>query len=167
MRLSVLVAMMVLVGCFKQGADAGNASDTEYIPDDVPSGNCGETDNDACTSSGAAVPSGCQASIECDAGRVCAAGFDGDIGTFECREGCIDDFDETRWCIDDSGCCGPGSICQGRGYCVPAGASSSEGGGADDTGTSGESGTDIGTDTGTTGSTTGGALEPATRPIPR
>lgn len=170
-----LAAMMVLVGCFAPGQDSGNASDTEYIPDDLPSGNCGETDNDPCESSGAEVPNSCQSTIECDAGRFCTAGFDGDIGIFACREGCIADFDETRWCVDDAGCCEPGSICQGRGYCVPAGATSSESGGAVETST-GEADTsatdtsgtsETSTDTGSTGSTTGGLLEPETRPIPR
>ena len=133
-----LVAILVLAGCAMDESDAGdNSSDTEYIPDDVPSGNCGETDNEPCTTTGGETPT-CEATIECDAGTVCAAGFDGDIGSFICRASCIDDFDETRWCIDDEGCCEPGSICRGRGYCMPAGATSMESG--DDTGTS-ESGT--------------------------
>jgi hypothetical protein len=170
MRTFVLLPLFVLVpllACFMQPEDDSNASDTEYIPDDVPSGNCGETDNEPCTSSGAEAPSDCQASIECGAGTVCAAGFDGDIGMFQCRASCIDDFDETRWCIDDAGCCGPGSICQGRGYCVPAGTTSSETG---DTSTSDTSTSDTSTSDASTSessSTSGGALAPEIRPIPR
>ena len=140
MRRFVLTGMIALVGCFGPAEDDSHSSDTEYIPDDVPSGNCGETDNDPCTSSGAEPASGCLASLECDDGSVCAAIFDGDIGTFECRPSCIADFDETRWCIDNAGCCGVGSICQGRGYCVPAGATSSESGDVGDTDTGSDAG---------------------------
>lgn len=159
MRRFAISIVLLLPSCFKAQDDGdSNASDTEYIPDDVPSGNCGETDNEPCTSSGAETPSTCEASVQCDAGLVCAAGFDGDIGSFQCRVSCIDDFDETRWCIDDAGCCSPGSICQGRGYCVPAGTSSSDGG--ESTGVVESTGT---TDTGDsstsdTGSTSGGPL---------
>jgi hypothetical protein len=143
------LAVLASAACFA-AQDSGAGGDTEYIPDDPPAGNCGEPGEEPCETSGIAPAGDCQASSECDAGLACSATFDGDIGRFECQASCIEDFDEARWCADDASCCGPGSICQGRGYCVPAGATST--GVVDDTGT--ESSAGGGGDTTTGGETT-------------
>jgi hypothetical protein len=127
---------IVLIAC-DSNERTHAASDTEYIGEDLPAGNCGETDDDEpCTSSsGGAAPSGCQASTECEGEEICAAGFDGEIGSFACRSTCIPDLDETRWCVDDQGCCGVDSVCQDRGYCVPSsGTDATTDGGATSTG---------------------------------
>jgi hypothetical protein len=123
-RLSMI---WLFAACGDDGAGGDIVTDTEYIGEDIPAGNCGDTDEEECASSGGdAMPSGCEASSECPDGSSCSAVFDGDIGAFACRATCIEDLDETRWCIDDAGCCGADSICQGRGYCVPAGRTSAD-----------------------------------------
>ncbi len=172
MRRLVIATTLALGSCFAPGADSSNVSDSEYIPDDVPSGNCGETDNDACTSSGA-EQDGCAATEQCADGLFCIASFDGDIGRFDCSLSCIADMDETRWCLDDASCCSDGSVCQGRGYCVPASAtttgidpdtgSESESSGVVTGSTSSDTGTSDGGSTSDSG-TTGTALEPDARP---
>lgn len=178
MRRLGIATIIALASCFAPGADsAGDASDTEYIPDDVPSGNCGETDNDACESTGTGAADGCVSTDQCADGLFCIASFDGEIGRFDCSLSCIADLDESRWCLDDASCCSEGSVCQGRGYCVPAGAmttgvdpdtgidTGTDTGAADGTSSVGDTGT---TDTGTGDSgTTGAAIEPDARPIGR
>jgi hypothetical protein len=177
MHRHLIATMMLLASCFAPASDIAGTGDTEFDPDDVPSGNCGETNNDPCTSTGVEAEDGCSATLPCDAGLFCAASFDGDIGRFDCRDACVPDMDETRWCFDDAACCNAGSVCQGRGYCVPSGATST---GLDpDTGTDTGSSTSTGdtsttdggmstTDGGTTDTgTTGAAIEPERRPIRR
>lgn len=140
MRRSGLAGMFVLVACGDDSSGGDIVTDTEYIGEDLPAGNCGDTDEESCTSSGGdAMPSGCQASSECPDGESCTAMFNGDIGAFACRSSCIDDMDETRWCIDDAGCCGADSVCQERGYCVPAGRTSVDETGTADGGSDGSS----------------------------
>jgi hypothetical protein len=175
-----IATIALLASCFAPAADI--AGDTDYMPEDPPAGNCGETNNDPCTSTGVEAEDGCSATLPCDAGLFCAASFDGDIGRFDCRDACVPDMDDTRWCFDDAACCNAGSVCQGRGYCVPSGATST---GLDpDTGA--DTGTDTGTDAGSSTSmgtgdtststtdgsttdtgTTGAANEPERRPIRR
>ncbi len=153
------------------GDDLDSAGD--YVDDDVPSGSCmsesGDADCDPDTMPAddddgpvtAASDDECEGSIDCDAGEVCMATFDGDIGEFECRAACIPDRDETRWCVDDAACCEIDSVCSQRGYCLPpaaTGTTTSDGTTSDTT--SDTSTTDEGTTSdGTTGdgTTTGGA----------
>lgn len=110
----------VLSGCF--AADSTEADD--YMDEDLPAGNCmtgtGGCETEGDDASGGGAPAGtCQSTVECDAGQICVATFDGDIGEFECRSMCIDDMDDGRWCLDDEACCNVGSVCSERGYCVP------------------------------------------------
>lgn len=144
MRGRIAAALVLFVAC---GEDSGaqDVSDTEYIGEDIPAGNCGETDNAPCESSESGAPDGdCQGSADCSGDMICAASFDGDIGAFACRTSCVDDRDESMWCTDDAACCNPGSTCR-RGYCLP------DAQGGDDTG--------AGTD-----SSTGGAGAPEEAP---
>ena len=137
-------------GCDKQDRSAG--ADDLYMGDDVPSGHCmGETgpcdtdgDEDAQGDSSGASPKPaggtCEATMQCDVGLTCMATFDGDIGEFECQSSCIEDEDESRWCIDDESCCNAGSVCSPRGYCragdaeETSGEASSSGSDSDDDG---------------------------------
>jgi hypothetical protein len=114
------LGLAVLAACKADSRE----SDDFYMDDDVPAGNC--MTGTGCATEGsdgdstAASEATCESTLQCDVGQMCVATFDGDIGEFACSSTCIDDFDEERWCIDDDGCCGADSICQGRGYCVPA-----------------------------------------------
>lgn len=122
--------LLVLAACASKDEGAGDF----YMDDDVPAGNCMTGTGCATDGSGggstAAGEATCESTLQCDVGQVCIATFDGDIGEFECSSTCIGDFDETHWCVDDDGCCGADSLCQGRGYCVPA-ASADETGSAE------------------------------------
>jgi len=163
---------VVLSAC---GVDSDGAAEGEtgFIDEDIPAGNCGETDNAPCESSeGGGVPDPpCDASNDCWGGMICAAVFDGDIGSFVCRPSCIEDSDESQWCIDDAGCCNPDATCSDRGYCMPAGDTTGGDTTSGDT-TSGDttgsdtttSGDTTGSDTTDGGTSTGGALAPDEQP---
>jgi hypothetical protein len=170
MRAHRWVWFVVLSAC---GDDSGSSAEGEtgFIDEDIPAGNCGETDNAPCESSDGGVPDPpCDASDDCWGGMICAAVFDGDIGSFVCRSSCIDDRDESQWCIDDVGCCNPDATCSDRGYCIPADTTTGDTTGGDTTGSddssTGESGSSDDAGTSTDGST-GGAALPDERPDPR
>jgi len=134
----------VVAGCFAPRAeDAGD----DFMDEDVPAGKCmsdsGPCDESEGAGDGTPTPDGCQSTLDCAGGEICAAVFDGDIGTFACRASCIEDMDDTRWCVDDDGCCNDGSVCAGRGYCMPLDATT----GGDTTGA-------VDTSTGGTGAST-------------
>ena len=119
-----LVVFALAVGCGSK--DDSIEADDVYMDDDVPAGSCMSESGDDCDTeavggdaSTAEVAGTCESTLECGDGEVCIATFDGDIGEFECSASCIPDRDETRWCIDDEGCCEAGSICGERGYCMP------------------------------------------------
>jgi hypothetical protein len=158
--------MALASACDQSDSSAG--ADDLYMDDDVPSGNCmGDTgpcdtdddddddggNDDATASGGGAEDSGagatpvggtCEATMQCEFGLTCIATFDGDIGEFECQSSCIEDDDESRWCIDDDSCCNDGSVCSERGYCRPAEASDTSSGegstGFDTDGSTGDGG---------------------------
>jgi len=154
--------MGLATGCAMKDDAAG--ADDLYMDDDVPSGNCmGETGPcDTDTEAGgdeSSTPTGgaCESTSQCSVGDTCMATFDGDIGEFECQSACIPDDDETRWCIDDDGCCNEGSVCAERGYCRPSGAADTTAGDStSSTDGSSETGTDGTTDTGNAASTSDG-----------
>lgn len=134
--------MTVATGC-----SVATESADDYMDEDVPAGKCmsdsGPCDESDGSDDGTPTPDGCVSTLDCNAGESCAAVFDGDIGVFDCREGCIEDMDETRWCVDDDACCSGGSVCAGRGFCMPLDVAT-------------------GTDTGTVDTTTTGADETTT-----
>ena len=110
--------LAILLACSVDDSAGDGDYDTGWIDEDLPADQCGETDAAPCaTESGGAEPA-CVASTQCNSGEICRADFDGDIGSFQCRSGCIADFDESTWCVDDSGCCSAASICGPRGYCM-------------------------------------------------
>lgn len=163
MRWRIWVAAIGLAMACDSERAAENDNDDLYMDDDVPSGNCmgdtGPCDTDAMGdesdgSGTSSTPTGgtCESTMQCGVGDTCMATFDGDIGEFECQSSCIEDHDETRWCIDDLSCCNGGSVCSARGYCLPSGA---EGVGESSGGS--DSGADTGTDDASTsdGGTTG------------
>jgi uncharacterized membrane protein YgcG len=132
-----------VLGCLLGGplgcaADEGLSAD-DFMDEDFPPWSC---DSDtSCTSSGAsegpAAPP-CLSSTECSDGEICAADFDGDIGTFSCQALCIITMDDAQWCADDSACCDPLAVCT-RGLCIASedsstGESSSSGGSSDGSG---------------------------------
>ncbi|MBC8067947.1 MAG: hypothetical protein IAG13_06395 [Deltaproteobacteria bacterium] len=136
---AIWVLGCVLVG--QSGCAEDSASADDFMDEDFPPWSC---DSDtSCTSSGAsegAPAPACQSSNECSGGEICAADFDGDIGSFSCQAVCIVTMDDAQWCADDSACCDPLAVCT-RGYCLPgeAGSSSDDGNsgsGTDDGGTS-------------------------------
>ena len=133
---------VLAIGC-------GDASLTDYMEDDVPAGMCEDTEGDACDTGGEG--DACTSTATCGSDFVCAASFNGDIGTFECQSACIPTMDETRWCMDDSACCDTAASCGPRGYCmiadgVDAGTDTSTGTDTSpgaDTSTGGESSTGV------------------------
>lgn len=120
---------LALVGC-------GAANDSaDYMDEDLPAGHCEDTEGEVCETGGQGDQ--CQSTQDCDAGLVCGAAFDGDIGAFECQSACVPTMDETRWCIDDASCCDAAASCGLRGYCVMAGATgATESSGTSDDGAS-------------------------------
>jgi hypothetical protein len=114
-----VVCSGLLSGCF--AADSAEGDDF-YMDDDVPAGNCmtgtGCATDGSDGGSGGAGDGACESTLQCAAGLMCVGTFDGDIGAFECRNSCIDDMDEDRWCVDGEACCNAGSVCA-RGYCTP------------------------------------------------
>jgi hypothetical protein len=164
MRRCGWLGLAALLACGDDGSGAAEG-ETGYIDEDIPAGNCGETDNEPCESSDDSGGSGvhCDETTDCFDGMICAAQFDGDIGAFECLYSCVDDRDESRWCIDDASCCNPDASCSERGYCIPPEAA--------DTGTTGvdtgseTTGSDTSGDAGSTDeSSSGGAAAPDERP---
>jgi hypothetical protein len=153
MRLIWVCVGVLAVGC-------GDSSRlTDYMDDDVPAGTCEDTEGEACETGGQGET--CMSSAQCGGDLVCAATFDGDIGTFECQSACIPTMDESRWCMDDSACCDAAASCGPRGYCMIGGNVDSgiDTGSDDATTESGstlgvDSTTDTSTDTGTGTATT-------------
>jgi hypothetical protein len=133
----------------------GSASGGTLMDDLPPSTNCpGGSDTGGCQEDGGASASAsaggsgsCQSAADCMVGEGCLAPFDGEIGEFVCRPGCIGMMDEDWWCADASACCDPSATCTMRGYCVPSeddsdGSSSngsSSGEASSDEGTAGDS----------------------------
>lgn len=131
----VLVSLTAfLVGCLGGSDSDGSSGFTSYsdeMPDDLPAGECRDTDGcDTDTdgsggvlgTTGASVDSECQRSEDCDGAGACVATWDNDArGPFECRFACIPTLDEDAWCSDDASCCEQGDVCTPRGYCVPSG----------------------------------------------
>ena len=151
MRLIWMYVGVLAVGC-------GDSALTDYMDDDVPAGTCEDTEGDACETGGAG--DACMSTEQCGGDFVCAATFNGDIGTFECQSACIPTMDETQWCMDDAACCDDAASCGPRGYCmidesVDTGIDTGVDSGTDDGGsesgstTFGETGTESGTGTGT------------------
>jgi hypothetical protein len=127
-----------LLGCAED-----SLSGDDFMDEDFPPWSC---DSDtSCTSSSASegdpAPA-CQSSTECSGGEICAADFDGDIGTFSCQALCITTMDDAQWCADDSACCDPLAVCT-RGLCI-AGGDGSTGESSSDSGSSDGSGSDTG-----------------------
>ncbi|HET6586098.1 MAG TPA: hypothetical protein VFG69_21720 [Nannocystaceae bacterium] len=140
--------LLVLASCDSTDAGAGD----DYIDEDLPAGNC-MTGTGCATEDGGSsdAPEGtCESTLQCDDGQRCVATFDGDIGEFECRTACIEDMDETRWCVDDEACCSAVAVCSPRGYCVPPEyGTSDDGTGSTDGGSEGSGGS--GESTGSSG----------------
>jgi hypothetical protein len=168
MRLSLIVVGLVFAGC-------GSAELSDYMDEDLPAGQCKETEGDVCETGGEGDQ--CGSTQDCGGDLICAAQFNGDIGRFECQDVCIPTMDETRWCMDDAACCDAAATCGPRGYCMIDGgvgetvdeaSGGSEGAGTTTSGTDTGGGTTSagttsgatssgGTDTSTGTSTTGGA----------
>ncbi len=129
MKRWMILSLLALSACPEDDsltADSGGISDE--MPDDLPAGECRDTEGcDAATSTGAesstsSTGSGepeCVESEDCDGAGACAAPWNGDVrGPFECRFACIPTLDEASWCSDDASCCDAGAFCTLRGYCV-------------------------------------------------
>jgi hypothetical protein len=158
MRLIWLPLGVLLGGC---------ASDSfaDYMDDDVPAGMCEDTEGEACETGGQGET--CDATWECGGDLVCAANFNGDIGSFECQAACVPTMDEASWCIDDASCCDDAASCGPRGYCMiePDVTSGIDTSGDDATSEGSESSTDDGTGTGSdtsTGTETGTGTDTST-----
>ncbi len=131
MRLGLGVTLLAaaLVGC-ADDLSADSYMDPDLPPygcDSEPTGPCGES-----TSAGEAAGA-CQGSSDCADTQICAADFDGEIGTFQCQSTCIGEADDQSWCFDDAACCDPDAVCT-RGYCISSGAPATTSG-ADSSGT--------------------------------
>ena len=132
---TLLLVLVAATACAEK--DDGLESDDVYMDDDVPAGSCMSESGGGCDTEAVGeasmgeVAGTCESTLECADGEACIATFDGDIGEFECAASCIGDMDETRWCLDDAGCCEASSICSERGYCTPGDAAAT---GADTTG---------------------------------
>lgn len=138
----------LLAGLLACGGDALEGGD-DFMDEPVPPKSCDTTPAmDTGCMMEPPIPTGsCLTTDEC-AGGFCVAAFDGDIGPFECRASCIDNDDETSWCLDAAACCDPEATCSSRGYCRSTAAS--------DAGSGSESDTGSGSGTGSTGSTSTG-----------
>lgn len=143
MRLIWLCACLAASGCGGKGL-------SDYMDDDLPAGNCEDTDASLCETGGQGDQ--CEDTQFCTGELICAASFDGDIGTFECQSACVETMDETRWCTDSASCCDSGAVCGARGYCMLPGNVDT---GSDGTTSSGSttSGLDTGTGTETSSGT--------------
>jgi hypothetical protein len=96
-------------------------------------------------------PTPCESSEDCEEGESCVAPYDpgnGGIGEPVCVEGCIEENDLGRWCIDDDSCCGDLRCHEIDGFCE-----SPVDDGTTDSGSS--TGTETGSDTSPTTDTTG------------
>jgi hypothetical protein len=148
-----IVALTAQLGC--GGSEFDTAGDGDYMDDDIPMGQCGNT---GCADTGG-VPVGfpCGGSTECSGEAGCVAPFaDGQAGDFVCIAQCIPNNDEASWCLDDAACCDETATCSTRGLCVAGAVDDTAG--IDSTGadTDTSAGSDTGTDTGSaTGSDTG------------
>ncbi len=139
MNRAVVVSISLLLGgCFAPGF-------TDEMPDDLPAGNCPDTDAEDCvttstsgaesggesSSSSSSSTSGtpaddCQGSDGCLGEDACVAAWDGEAearGAFACQFACVPLLDESLWCSDDVSCCDADAVCTGRGYCVLGGGS--------------------------------------------
>jgi len=144
MRCSSLTLTLMLMSL----AACSDSALSDYMDEDLPAGQCEDTEGEACETGGAGDQ--CNSSQDCGGDLVCGASFNGDIGTFECQAACVPTMDESMWCIDDTSCCDAAATCGPRGYCTIAGSAET---GLEETGT--ETGTDTGVDTSTgTGSET-------------
>src|SRR5687767_5079848 len=98
MRLGLcLLLLATAVACATDDLSADS-----YMDEDFPPWSCDtEATGPSCDSTGGSegVAASCVGGFDCADGQVCAADFDGEIGTFECQLACIDAMDEQRWCF--------------------------------------------------------------------
>jgi hypothetical protein len=115
--------LALVAACAKKegsGDAAGTAADDWVDPymDDPQPPECQTSSGDVCTTdTGDGIHPTCDGTLDCADAEVCAAIFNGDIGTFVCQS-CLADQDEARWCFDDAACCNPDATCV-RGLCLP------------------------------------------------
>ncbi len=114
-RIVVLAVLLAAGACGAKDDDAAGDDFVDPYMDQPLPPSCRDTSSGPCEDSTGDPPE-CTASVECPDEQVCAASFDGDIGTFRCEASCIATDDEARWCFDDAACCDASARCI-RGLC--------------------------------------------------
>jgi hypothetical protein len=152
-RLS-LSSFALVAGCLV-GDEGGFAGESYMPPDHPPYGCMDGSSSGSCETTAGDAAIECAGSSDCPGDQICAASFDGDIGTFRCDSLCIANEDQASWCFDDAACCDSNATCT-RGLCIAGDAGTSTGEADSSSSGDGSSSGDASTSGGSSSTSTGG-----------